>query len=580
MTTETHPGETLPADEAQATPSRAPSRREWMWWSGFVALLLVPLVVSAVDLWFSVGNAFLPHSDQALIELHTRDVWHHIVTTGAYSRYGNQHPGPLLFYVLAVPYRVLGSRSVALNMTALLVNGATIVAILALAMRRGRLPMVVAAVVPVALLVHAMGSDQLRDPWNAYLPVLPLLLLLLLAWSVAVGDLWMLPVAVAVGSFAAQTHLGFALEVFGLLLIATVGALVYAYRHRATGAVRLLARSVAVSVGVGLVLWSPVLYGTFIRDDGNIQANIDLFTAGVPAAGFHTALRVLAPQWGFRPEWIFGAPSSLPSPWVGLFGVALAAAAAGVAWWRRSAELAWLVATLAVGSIAALLSVSSIVGGLADYLLRWTWVLGAALAMVVLSAAWLALPSRHRSTVLRWAAPAALLIVGLLAVLNVREVLREPGPQAQQQVEVRSLTRHVRNALPRGSGPVVFNVRDGFFEVPGVVLQLERAGIPVRITKRSAFAYAFGPPRLKSARDPRAVLTVTGGRAKGAAPGRAIAYWDVATPLHRQAIRRQIHRALASPPSPARDALVQRLRRQLRGVARLVTIYRTDPNQS
>ena len=229
LTTETHPGETLPADEAYPAPSRSRSRRDWLWWSAVVALLLIPLVVSAVDLWFSVGTSFLPHSDQALIELHkSRDVWHHIVTTGAYSS-RNQHPGPLLFYVLAIPYRVLGSRSVALDLTALLVNGATIAAILALAMRRGRLPMVLAAAIPVAVLVHSLGIDQLRDPWNAYLPVLPLLLLLLLAWSVAVGDVWMLPVAVAVGSFAAQTHLGFALEVFGLMLIATVGAVVYGY---------------------------------------------------------------------------------------------------------------------------------------------------------------------------------------------------------------------------------------------------------------------------------------------------------------------------------------------------------------
>jgi hypothetical protein len=335
---------------------------------------------------------------------------------------------------------------------------------------------------------------------------------------------------------------------------------------------------VAVSVGVGIVLWSPVLYGTFIRGDGNVQANIDLFTAGVPAAGFDTALRVLAPQWGFQPAWIFGAPQSLPTPWVGLFGLVLAAAAAGIAWWRRAGELAWLIATLVVGSIAGLLSVSSIVGGIADYLVRWTWVLGAALAMVVLRAAWLALPSRLGATALRWAGPVALLIVGLLAVSNVREVLREPGPQATQQVEVRSLSRHVRAALPRGSGPVVIDVPDGFFEVPGVVLQLERAGIPVRITRRSPFAYAFGPPRLASVRDPRAVLTVTSGRAKDASAGREIAYWDVATPLYRQAIRRQIHRALASPPTPGRDQLVQRLRAQLNSRARLVTIYLTQPN--
>src|SRR4051795_5069927 len=97
-----------------------------------------------------------------------------------------------------------------MQVTALFVNGATIVGMAWVAFRRGRLPMVIALLIPVGVLTHALGADFLRDPWNPYLPVLPLLLLMLLAWSVAVGDRWMLPIAVAVASFTVQTHIGLA----------------------------------------------------------------------------------------------------------------------------------------------------------------------------------------------------------------------------------------------------------------------------------------------------------------------------------------------------------------------------------
>ena len=56
-------------------------------------------------------SGWLSSSDWAAIELRTRDVgtWR-TPLVGPYSRYGWNHPGPLLFYVLAVPYRMLGAQ--------------------------------------------------------------------------------------------------------------------------------------------------------------------------------------------------------------------------------------------------------------------------------------------------------------------------------------------------------------------------------------------------------------------------------------------------------------------------------------
>ena len=271
-------------EEAQPTP------RDRGWTVGFAALLVLPLVVSAVYLWFAVGSAYYPNSDWALFELHTRDVLHHLMFVGPYSRYGWNHPGPLLFYVLAIPYKLLGSRSISMHITALIVNGATIVAIGWVVPGRGRLPMVVATLVPVALLTHAIGADILRNPWNPYLPVIPLLLLLLLCWSVAVGDLWMLPIAIAVASFAIQSHVGFGRGASGCGEgdDAGSGAL---WTRRACG------RGVR---GVPAVPGFPVFYGTVAS--GRQPDKLVGFHVLPPAHRRHHEGISGPKQWGPRPN--------------------------------------------------------------------------------------------------------------------------------------------------------------------------------------------------------------------------------------------------------------------------------------
>ena len=224
-----------------------------------MVVLVTPLVASAVDLWFSVGRSYLPTIDWAVLELRVRDVFHHAVLVGPYSRYGWNHPGPLLFYALAGPYWLLGSRSISMHIGALGINAASIVAIGWVAFRRGRLPMTLCVLIPVGLVTHALGANFLRDPWNPSLPVLPLLLVLLLAWSVTVGDVWMLPIAVGVASFVVQCHVGLAPLTLALVASALLGMVVAEVRarRRPSGAARRLTPVAVVSGGGGGGLWGP-----------------------------------------------------------------------------------------------------------------------------------------------------------------------------------------------------------------------------------------------------------------------------------------------------------------------------------
>jgi hypothetical protein len=573
-------------EPATPTPSRVRGER---WWAiGIVALVALPLVVSAFYLWFSVGSDFLPPVDWALFELQTRDALDHGVFVGPYSRYGWNHPGPLMFYVLAVPYKLMGSRSISMHITALAVNAGTIATIGWVAWRRGRLPVLITVMVPVALLTHALGADVLRQPWNPYLPVLPLLLLLLLAWSVAVRDVWMFPIAIGVASFTIQTHVGLALESVALLLAALAGMLVHGLRTSGAERGRWWRRSAevgGVSALVFLILWAPVVYGTLVDDDGNIERILRFFTAGRKTAGLQTSLEVMGLQWGPRPEWIFGARGFgvvgqaflEPRWWVAVWLV-LGVAAVAVAIRRRSYDTVWLGGVIAIGLVAALLAAGNIIELVFPYLIRWTWVLGTALGILVLQGLWLAIPPGRRAGALRFLAPVAAVVIAVFCVLGTVAAVDAGKPFALQQASERTVTREVLAHLPPGDGPVLIDTSRGGSDAPGIALALERRGIPVEVLPSQPIVY--GARRNDSGGPYRAVLTVVKGDEEIAAftpPGPRIAHYiRQRNAADLRAIEKVIEEAERTPAGPNREQLLDLARRGSQGPAEEVAVYLSE----
>ena len=112
---------TVTSDAARTAPDRPPvverSRRAWLWAGLLTATLAAPV------LWVTLSRHYTNGSDWASIEMRTRDVFSaHPPVVGAYSRMGWSHPGPLLFYLLAVPYRLFGQDAQAMQLGAILVN--------------------------------------------------------------------------------------------------------------------------------------------------------------------------------------------------------------------------------------------------------------------------------------------------------------------------------------------------------------------------------------------------------------------------------------------------------------------------
>ena len=209
------------ADPDVATESPVRARRMRLhgddrWILAVALLVLAPLVVMLINL---VGTHWFPASDQALEVLRIGDVGgRRTPLVGVQSRFGWDHPGPLLFWWSA-PFRwVFGNTGVLFGIG--LLNGAAITGSVLVARRRGGLPLVVAFAVVFLALLQGLGIDLLVDPWNPWVAVVPFLLYLLLAWSLAERDYALLPWLVAVGTFLVQTHVGYAPLVGGITVVA------------------------------------------------------------------------------------------------------------------------------------------------------------------------------------------------------------------------------------------------------------------------------------------------------------------------------------------------------------------------
>ena len=489
-----------PAASTEDSPDVAPtaSTSDRRFERFVLAVTLAPFVVAATALVVGVGGGYMPASDHALTELQVRDVGHHPVLVGLYSRGDWSHPGPALFYLLAPFYRLVGGASIGMNLGALAINGGALAGMLLVARRHGGTALMVTTAVGCALLVRNLGAEFVHDPWNCYVTTLPFGLTLLLVWSMACGWRWALPLGMAAASFVAQVHVGFVLLALPAVAAGAVALCVRSWRSAGAEGARSVAEHVRLSglvapglvtLGVLAVLWAPPVLDVLVHDPSNLGNVVDWFRHSEGEGHTLTqGLRTIAGQFSLDGEWLAGkAPPSLggespflyvtPWPWL-LVPVAVAA----VALWRRAGPGRRLVVTLAGALALGVIAVVRTVGQAFDYRLRWTWMVA---VLVIAAAAWAGLrEAGDRSPRIERGLRGALGVL-LVAITAVNAVAGATAgtPQGGDTVALEALMPAVLDEVDGGDTSVLVTDRfaTGAWYARGIVLQLERRGVDVRV---------------------------------------------------------------------------------------------------
>ena len=273
------------------------------------ALASIPIVVAVV---VALANGWTPIGDNATIALRSGDVLRGhpplvgMPSTSDMVRVGitTDHPGPIAFFLLALPYRVFGPAALVVTMG--LVNMGAVFGAVGIAWRRGARPLATMTAGLMLILCVTLGPTIIRDPLNSHSGLLPLVWLGLLAWDVTLGRLRSAPYAVLAATWCAQAHMVF-LPMIAVLGIGTVALTVAEFRRPdpsarpGTKAKAIDRQPLLIAGALGLLLWFPPLLDQFFGD-GNLGSLLTL--SDESGQGLLFACRALLRTFGTPPTFL------------------------------------------------------------------------------------------------------------------------------------------------------------------------------------------------------------------------------------------------------------------------------------
>jgi hypothetical protein len=434
-----------------------------------------------------------------------------------------------MFYLLALPYRLSGSTSIGLWIGAALINALAIVAIALIAKRHGGTSLMIVTLIGCTVLMRALGADFLRNPWNPYLPVFAFGALIFLVWAMACGDAWALPVAAAVATFCAQTHIAFLPLALPLWLIGTAWLIWIATRGESRNGIRRPSRRSIVqaaiaTVAVLFVMWLPPLLEQVTHSPGNISKVIK-YLRHPPPGPRHTmleGLRVVFGQFWVLPEWVKGParanPFSGEPPLIDRSPVpvlVLGFVLATVVLWRRRRvdtngdERGWRLAVIIAVTLGlGVVSVARTTGAAYDYRTRWTLLVAMLATAVSVWAGWLIVAPYASLDIRRIAIFSSVVVIGAIGGIDTVAAARAGTPQRPLSAQIDRLGEATLKALPPGDGDVIVESPDAIaVAMSGLQLWLERHGVHALV--EPTLGLAVGDHRTyDGTEDVRGVVTV------------------------------------------------------------------------
>ncbi len=203
-------------------------------------------------------------------------------------------PGPMLYWLLALPARLGGSPALALVMGAF--NAGAIALSVVIARRRGGTALMLLTAAAIALMCRSLFAEVYHDIWNPSAGILAFTLLIFICWSVASGSVRLLPAAVVVASYTAQCELTFVLPSVLMLLVAVIGLA----RHRPPRT----RRCTLIALAAAAVCWLAPIAQQLTHRPGNLALTVRAASAGEPKLGAPAGWHALVHAIGVPPWWL------------------------------------------------------------------------------------------------------------------------------------------------------------------------------------------------------------------------------------------------------------------------------------
>ena len=458
-----------------------------------VALLPVLVVVCT-----RAGRDYLPTQDFAVLDLRVRDVWStDIPLVGAYSRFGWNHPGPAMYWLIAPLSLLTGKAAWATLVGSALLQGVAIGFTARVAWKLGGLALALGALAVQALSYGATGPWILLQPWNPHAAFPYLVLFALLVWAVGLGEHQYLPGVALAGGFLLQSHIGYVPFVAtGVLWM--LGCALLDRRHASDARVSWRGPALWWTIAIVVVTWLPVGLQQVLRGtDGNLTrlTKYFVFNEGEgDAVGISRAAGLFAAEFRILPPW-FGGSSPQASAYEALpvnqawllvpcLLVMAGVMAARYSGNRRALHAVVLSAVLCGTGFVALTRVR---GEAATYLFYWRIPLAVMLVASVVAAVASAVPVSGR---VRTAGVGALCVLVAwpsvaLAAAVARAPRHEPFEATAQAIIDQLLARELptRPFLVRYAGSNLLGLEGAIID------ELDRQGAPVRVDKDRAFQF-------------------------------------------------------------------------------------------
>ena len=455
--------------------------------------------------------------DPAMEVLRALDLGHYTPLIGVYSRFEWNHPGPAIYFLLAIPIHIGNYIAMSVAYWAIFLNLILIALAIAIILQSvGRLAALILGL--CLILANINGVDDVSSVWNPAiaLPFFALLLIItMFAWSNRYALLWIS----LLGSIVIQLHVGYVIPVFSVLL----ALLIARVNQRKNSGLFFNARELFSTLVINFTVWLLPIWDQFFGS-GNFGKIIHhFFSDQQDIVGFGQSSRMMAyhllpraPWNGGREIISFSQNSQVSALWLLLPAIIFIF----LTWASIShvRQLRIAVLTIAMTIFAALISIARLTGIATPYMYGWVRIIAAVFWGLFLFAGFRVF--LYYFQIYRKVLHKVLVVLAVTALsLSIFMAYYRSTPLKGAMKAVTYLTPFALAIVPPGA-QVGFMTADPLIGVgDGIILQYELNNRHVRMNgsamiQPSAVAARFGSQRVGLGSATIEVVTVPGDSVK------------------------------------------------------------------